>query len=103
MLPIDYQAYVAARTVGEAVTRNHGAPFTTVAAFVHSNELQLAPFKGIKQQYRPWDGQFRQPILIATNKVPVSMSPQRGFPHASHPDIDMDTLGIDEPESKCKM
>jgi hypothetical protein len=31
------------------------------------------------------------------------MSPQPGFPHASHPDIDMDTLGIDEPESKCKM
>jgi ABC transporter substrate binding protein (PQQ-dependent alcohol dehydrogenase system) len=103
MLPIDYQAYVAARTVGEAVTRNHGASFATVDAFVHGNELQLAPFKGIKQQYRPWDGQFRQPILIATDKVPVSMSPQRGFPHASHPDIEVDTLGIDEPESKCKM
>jgi len=103
MLPIDYQAYVAARTVGEAVTRNHGAPFDTVAAFVHGKDLQLAPFKGIKQQYRPWDGQFRQPILIATDKVPVSMSPQRGFPHASHPDVEMDTLGIDEPESKCKM
>jgi ABC transporter substrate binding protein (PQQ-dependent alcohol dehydrogenase system) len=103
MLPIDYQAYVAARTVGEAVTRNHGADFATVAAFIHGPDLQLAPFKGIKQQYRPWDGQFRQPILIATDKVPVSMSPQRGFPHASHPDIEVDTLGIDEPESKCKM
>lgn len=103
MLPIDYQAYVAARTVGEAVTRNHGAPFDMVAAFVHGKDLQLAPFKGIKQQYRPWDGQFRQPILIATDKVPVSMSPQRGFAHASHPDVEMDTLGIDEPESKCKM
>ncbi len=103
MLPIDYQAYVAARTVGEAVTRNHGADFATVAAFIHGPDLQLAPFKGIKQQYRPWDGQFRQPILIATDKVPVSMSPQRGFPHASHPDVEVDTLGIDEPESKCKM
>ncbi|MGZ5207205.1 MAG: ABC transporter substrate-binding protein, partial [Caldimonas sp.] len=103
MLPIDYQAYVAARTVGEAVTRNHGADFATVAAFIHGPDLQLAPFKGIKQQYRPWDGQFRQPILIATEKVPVSMSPQRGFPHASHAEIDVDTLGIDEPESKCKM
>jgi ABC transporter substrate binding protein (PQQ-dependent alcohol dehydrogenase system) len=103
MLPIDYQAYVAARTVGEAVTRNHGADFATVAAFIHGPELQLAPFKGIKQQYRPWDGQFRQPILIATDKVPVSMSPQQGFPHAAHADIDVDTLGIDEPESKCKM
>ena len=98
-----YQAYVAARTVGEAVTRNHGADFATVAAFIHGPDLQLAPFKGIKQQYRPWDGQFRQPILIATDKVPVSMSPQRGFPHASHAEIDVDTLGIDEPDSKCKM
>jgi ABC transporter substrate binding protein (PQQ-dependent alcohol dehydrogenase system) len=103
MLPIDYQGYVAARTVGEAVTRNHGEPFAKVDAFIHGSELQLAPFKGVKQQYRPWDGQFRQPILIATDKVPVSMSPQRGFPHASHPDIEMDTLGIDEPESTCKM
>jgi ABC transporter substrate binding protein (PQQ-dependent alcohol dehydrogenase system) len=103
MLPIDYQAYVASRTVGEAVTRNHGADFGTVAAFITSDEFQLAPFKGVKQTYRPWDGQFRQPVLIATDKVPVSLSPQPGFPHASHPDIEMDTLGIDQPESKCKM
>ncbi len=103
MLPIDYQAYVATRAVGEAVTRNPGADFATVAAFIHGPDLQLAPFKGIKQQFRPWDGQFRQPIIIATDKVPVSFSPQRGFQHASHPDIEMDTLGIDEPESKCKM
>ncbi len=103
MLPIDYQAYVATRTIGEAVTRNDGADFATVAAFIHGPELQLAPFKGIKQQFRPWDGQFRQPILIATDKVPVSISPQHGFPQASHPEIEVDTLGIDEPENVCKM
>jgi ABC transporter substrate binding protein (PQQ-dependent alcohol dehydrogenase system) len=103
ILPIDYQAYVATRTIGEAVTRNPGSDFATVAAFVHGPELQLAPFKGIKQQFRPWDGQFRQPIIIATDKVPVSVSPQRGFPHASHPEIEVDTLGIDQPESVCKM
>jgi ABC transporter substrate binding protein (PQQ-dependent alcohol dehydrogenase system) len=103
MLPIDYQAYVATRTVGEAVSRNPGNEFAKVAAFIRGPELQLAPFKGIKQQFRPWDGQFRQPILIATDKVPVSVSPQKGFPHASHPEIEVDTLGLDEPESKCKM
>jgi ABC transporter substrate binding protein (PQQ-dependent alcohol dehydrogenase system) len=103
MLPIDYQAYVAARAVGEAVGRNAGADFATISAFIHGPDLQLAPFKGVKQQFRPWDGQFRQPIIIATDKVPVSVSPQRGFPHASHAEIEMDTLGIDEPESKCKM
>lgn len=103
MLPIDYQAYVAARTIGEAVSRNPGGDVAKVSSFIHGPELQLAPFKGIKQQYRAWDGQFRQPILIATDKVPVSISPQRGFQHASHPEIEADTLGIDEPESKCKM
>jgi ABC transporter substrate binding protein (PQQ-dependent alcohol dehydrogenase system) len=103
MLPLDYQAYVAARTVGEAVTRNPGNDFATVAAFIRGPELQLAPFKGIKQNFRPWDGQFRQPIIIATDKVPVSVSPQKGFPHASHPEIEVDTLGIDEPESKCEL
>jgi ABC transporter substrate binding protein (PQQ-dependent alcohol dehydrogenase system) len=103
MLPIDYQAYVAARTIGEAVSRNPGGDVAKVSSFIHGPELQLAPFKGIKQQYRSWDGQFRQPILIATDKVPVSVSPQRGFQHASHPEIEADTLGIDEPESKCKM
>jgi ABC transporter substrate binding protein (PQQ-dependent alcohol dehydrogenase system) len=103
MLPIDHQAYVATRTIGEAVTRNPNNDFATVSAFIHGPDLQLAPFKGVKQQFRPWDGQFRQPILIATDKVPVSVSPQRGFPHASHPEIEMDTLGIDEPESICKM
>src|SRR5665648_681112 len=103
MLPIDHQAYVAARTIGEAVTRKPANDFATVSAFIHGPDLQLAPFKGIKQQFRPWDGQFRQPILIATDKVPVSVSPQHGFPHASHPEIEVDTLGIDEPESVCKM
>jgi len=103
MLPIDYQAYVATRIIGEAVTRNPTSDFATVAAFVRGPDLQVAPFKGIKQQFRPWDGQFRQPIIIATDKVPVSFSPQRGFPHASHPEIEVDTLGIDEPDSTCKM
>jgi ABC transporter substrate binding protein (PQQ-dependent alcohol dehydrogenase system) len=103
MLPLDHQAYVAARTIGEAVTRNPDNVFDTVSEFIHGPDLQLAPFKGIKQQFRPWDGQFRQPLLIATEKVPVSVSPQKGFPHASHPEIEVDTLGIDEPESLCKM
>ncbi len=103
LLPIDYQAYVATRTIGEAVTRNDGQSFATIAAFIHGPELQLAPFKGVKQQYRSWDGQFRQPILIATDKVPVSISPQAGFPHASHAEIEMDTIGIDEPDSVCKL
>ncbi len=103
MLPIDYQAYVASRTIGEAITRNANADFATIVDFVHGPKLQLAPFKGVRQQFRPWDGQFRQPILIATDKVPVSVSPQRGLKRATDTDNEMDTLGIDKSESVCKM
>lgn len=102
-LPVDHQAWIAARTIGEAVTRKPENDFDTVSAFIHGPDLQLAPFKGIKQQFRPWDGQFRQPILIATDKVPVSVSPQRGFPHKTPAEAEVDTLGIDKPESVCKM
>jgi ABC transporter substrate binding protein (PQQ-dependent alcohol dehydrogenase system) len=49
--------------------------------------------------FRKWDGQLRQPIIIAGPELPVSMSPQEGF---LHPNAEVDTLGIDEPESKCK-
>jgi ABC transporter substrate binding protein (PQQ-dependent alcohol dehydrogenase system) len=83
------------------VTRNAGGDFAQISAFVHGPQLQLAPFKGVRQEFRPWDGQFRQPILIATDKVPVSVSPQRGLADTS--ENELDTLGIDKSESVCKM
>ena len=41
----------------------------------------------------------RASILVAGPDLPVSMSPQEGFLHER---AEVDTLGIDEPESKCK-
>ncbi|MEG6509855.1 ABC transporter substrate-binding protein [Methyloligella sp. 2.7D] len=101
MLPVDYHGYVAARSVGEAITRNRGADFQTIKDFIHGDSFQLNAFKGIKHTYRAWDGQFRQPILLATDKIVVSVSPQPGFPHPSAPDRLVDTLGIDEDETEC--
>jgi len=103
MLPVDYHAYIAARSVGEAITRNRNADFDTIRDFIHSDKFQLNGFKGIKHTYRAWDGQFRQPILLDTDTVVVSVSPQPGFPHPSAPDVLVDTLGIDQDESTCQM
>ncbi|ODA68233.1 hypothetical protein A7A08_00050 [Methyloligella halotolerans] len=103
MRPIDYHAYIAARTVGEGATRNRNADFQTIHDFILSDKFQLNGFKGIRHTYRPWDGQFRQPILLVTDKVVVSVSPQPGFPHPSAPDVLVDTLGIDQDESHCNI
>jgi ABC transporter substrate binding protein (PQQ-dependent alcohol dehydrogenase system) len=99
MLPLDYQAWVAVRAVGEAATRVGSGEFGAVNAFLRSDDFGLAVFKGQKVTFRKWDGQLGQPIIVAGPDLPVSMSPQEGFLH-EHAEVD--TLGIDEPESKCK-
>jgi len=100
MLPLDYQAWVAVRAIGEGVTRTGSADLDPVNAYIRSDKFDLAAFKGQKVTFRAWDGQLRQPIIIAGPDLPVSMSPQEGFLH-EHAEVD--TLGIDEPETKCKM
>ncbi|MGV1013637.1 MAG: ABC transporter substrate-binding protein [Methyloceanibacter sp.] len=99
MFSLDYQAWVAVRAIGEAASRTGSAEFELIAAHLRSDELELAAFKGQKVTFRPWDGQLRQPIIVAGPDMPVSMSPQQGFLHER---TEVDTLGIDEPESKCK-
>jgi ABC transporter substrate binding protein (PQQ-dependent alcohol dehydrogenase system) len=100
MWPVDYQAWIAVRTIGEGATRAHSGAFAPVNAHIRSKDFSLAAFKGQKVTFRPWDGQLRQPILIAGADLPVSTSPQKGFLH-EHAEVD--TLGIDAPESKCKL
>jgi ABC transporter substrate binding protein (PQQ-dependent alcohol dehydrogenase system) len=99
MLPLDYQAWVAVRAIGEGVTRTGSTELAPVNAYIRGDQFDLAAFKGQKVTFRKWDGQLRQPIIIAGPDLPVSMSPQVGFLH-EHAEVD--TLGIDEPESECK-
>ena len=94
----DYDAWLAVRTLGEAATRAGGLDLASMTAYIESPELQLAAFKGQPLNYRPWDHQLRQPILLASDHLVVSVSPQDGFLHQVTP---LDTLGTDEPETQC--
>src|SRR5262245_13438236 len=99
MRPLDYDTWVAVRSIGEAATRRKSAAAADLIAHLKSSDFDLAAFKGRKLTYRAWDGQLRQPILVATAKLPVSISPQPGFLHQF---TDLDTLGIDKPETSCR-
>ena len=57
-------------------------------------------FKGQKLTLRDWNLQLRQPILLFDGRNTVSVSPQEGF---LHPTSELDTLGADRPETKCKL
>ena len=99
MLPLDHQAWIAVRAVGEAASRTKSGDYAPINAYIRGDKFDLAAFKGQKLTFRKWDGQLRQPIIIAGPELPVSTSPQTGFLH-EHEEVD--TLGIDAPESKCK-
>ena len=99
MRPLDYDAWVATRVVGEAATRKQTTDFKTLFTYIHSPEFEVAAFKGVKTTFRAWNGQLRQPLIVTTPKLLVSISPQPGFLHQF---TELDTLGIDKPETKCK-
>ncbi|MFG1365799.1 ABC transporter substrate-binding protein [Xanthobacter versatilis] len=100
MRPADYQAWVAARMIGEATTRTKSADPATLAAFLRTPDFSLAAFKGVPVSIRPWDQQLRQPLLIAQPLDIVSVAPEDGFLHQRTP---LDTLGTDEGESRCRL
>lgn len=99
MRPYDYNAWMAARMVGEAASRTKSSKFEDMIAYMKSPKFELAAFKGVGLSVRDWNGQLRQPIIVTTPKLLVSVSPQPGFLHQFS---ELDTLGIDKPETKCK-
>ena len=98
MTPHDYGAWMAVRAVGEAATRGGGSDGTKIAAYLRSPAFELAAFKGARLTFRAWDGQLRQPVLLADGKSLVSVSPQPGYLHQTS---ELDTLGVDQPETTC--
>ena len=96
----DYAAWMAVRAIGEAATRTNSIDPTAVVQFMRGDKFELAAFKGAKLSFRPWDGQLRQPVLLVDDRSLISVSPQPGFLHQFS---ELDTLGIDQPESKCRM
>jgi ABC transporter substrate binding protein (PQQ-dependent alcohol dehydrogenase system) len=100
MTATDFAAWAAVRAVGEAATRSQSADFAKIRDFLLGGELSLGVFKGVGANFRAWDHQLRQPILLAAPYTVVSVSPQ---PEFIHPVSNLDTLGDDKPESSCKI
>ena len=96
----DMQAWTAVRMIGEAASRTQSTDPKAIVDFLKGPDFALAAFKGQRLTLRGWNLQLRQPILLADGRMIVSVSPQEGFLHQVS---ELDTLGIDRPESKCKL
>lgn len=98
MTPLDYAAWVAVRSIGEAATRIQSADALKLRAYMVGPDFKLGAFKGVPVSYRDWNGQLREPLLLVSPRVLVSVSPQEGFLHQFST---LDTLGYDRPETRC--
>lgn len=96
----DYTNWLAVRTVGEAVTRTGTADPEALRDYLRSDQFEIGAFKGQALTFRSWNQQLRQPILLATARMLVSVSPQEAYLHQRTP---LDTLGYDQPESDCDL
>ncbi|MDO9428161.1 MAG: ABC transporter substrate-binding protein [Methylobacterium sp.] len=99
MRPLDYQAWAAVRSIGEAATQKKTADPAVLAPYFAEPAFSLPAYKGVSLTYRPWDHQLRQPVIVVQPKAMVSVAPEQGFTHQRTP---LDTLGIDLPETTCK-
>ena len=100
MKAIDMQAWTAVRAIGEGATRTQSADAGKIVAYIEGPTFEIAAFKGQKLTLRDWNLQLRQPILLSDGRTVVSVSPQEGFLHQFS---ELDTLGYDRPETKCKL
>src|ERR1700756_226047 len=100
MTALDMQAWTAVRMIGEAAARTHSADPKAQLGFIKGPDFFVAAFKGQPLTLRDWNQQLRQPILLADGRMVVSVSPQEGFLHQVS---ELDTLGVDRPETKCKL
>jgi ABC transporter substrate binding protein (PQQ-dependent alcohol dehydrogenase system) len=100
MTALDGQAWTAARMIGEAAARVGSVNPGKISDYLRSPDFALAGFKGQKLTLRDWNLQLRQPILLADGRSIASVSPQEGFLHQFS---ELDTLGFDRPETKCRL
>ncbi|MGH7152559.1 MAG: ABC transporter substrate-binding protein, partial [Acetobacteraceae bacterium] len=100
MTPLDMNAWTALRMIGEASSRSHATDAAAVMAYMKRPDFQVAAYKGEALSLRSWNMQVRQPILLTDGHNVVSISPQPGFLHQV---TDLDTLGVDKPETTCKL
>lgn len=96
----DYSAWIAVRAFTDAAMRAGKTTVPDIKAYILSDDFNLEAHKGMALNFRRWDHQMRQPILLGGGtRTVASKSPQEGFLHEKNV---LDTLGYDEPETKCK-
>ena len=97
MQATDWAAWVGGRALANAaMTLGQASPQGLLQAL---GGVSVDGSKGVALQFRAWDRQLRQPLLLSDGQGVVAQAPVEGV---IHPRNLLDTLGADEAERRCK-
>ncbi|MDB5860713.1 MAG: hypothetical protein JWQ76_4402 [Ramlibacter sp.] len=95
----DWATWMAARSAAEVASAYIKAGIAQQLQALRQGSVALDGYKGQRLTFRAWDGQLRQPLLLAHGDGIADIAPLEGF---LHPRTTLDTLGYDAPETGCK-
>jgi ABC transporter substrate binding protein (PQQ-dependent alcohol dehydrogenase system) len=95
----DWATWIAARAAAEVAAVQAKAGTAQQLQALRQGQVAVDGYKGERLSFRAWDGQLRQPVLLAYGSGVADVAPPEGF---LHPRTPLDTLGYDAPESGCK-
>ncbi|MEY4882671.1 MAG: hypothetical protein RIS34_525 [Pseudomonadota bacterium] len=92
----DWASWMAGKAISQAAgsLMRGGAPELLMAL----NQQSLDGSKGVPMQFRPWDGQLQQTMLLTDGQGVIGTAPVEGV---LHPRNVLDTLGADGTEKRC--
>jgi len=95
----DWAAWLATRSIAELVSQNAKAGLAQQLKSLKQGNATFDGYKGQALSFRAWDGQLRQPLVLAHGNGVAETAPVEGF---LHPKSVLDTLGYDAAETGCK-
>ena len=95
----DWSTWIAAKSIATAYAKARSDDPQKIYDYMRGSRFNIDGSKGYRMNFRPWDGQLRMPTVLATSNAITEAAP---FPEFLHQTNELDTLGVDEPESKCK-
>jgi ABC transporter substrate binding protein (PQQ-dependent alcohol dehydrogenase system) len=99
MTATDWAAWLAVRALDDALRESHATTTEAADKYLLGPQMNIDGAKGPPLSFRAWDHQLRQPILLTTADATIADAPMPGFLHQTNV---LDTLGYDQPETKCK-
>lgn len=93
----DWASWMAGKAITAAAAAQPQANTDQLLQVLGS--INLDGSKGVTLQFRPWDRQLRQPLVLTDGQGVLALLPLEGI---LHPRNTLDTLGADEPQKLCR-